>query len=47
MRSDGYEYHKMLLIYVDDITIVSHLGDQLSKTSSTFTRPRNGVKVRL
>ena len=40
-RPDGYEYYEILLVYVDDITIVSNLG------LTNFIRSRKGIKVHL
>ena len=31
MRQDLYEYYEMLIFYVDDIMIVSHLGYEVAK----------------
>ena len=28
-RSDGYEYYEMLLVYVDDVLIISYQGDKV------------------
>ena len=36
MRPDGYNYYEMLLVYVDEIIIISHLDDQLAKQIGEF-----------
>ena len=38
MRPDEYEYYEMLLVYVDYIMIVSHLGDEVSKQIGSVPR---------
>ena len=47
MRTDGYEYYEMLLVYFDDIMKMSHLGDQVSKKLPTFTISREGINISL
>ena len=42
MRTDGYEYYEMLLVYFDDIMIMSHLGDQVSKKIVNFYYIKGG-----
>ena len=44
MRLDGYDYYEMLLVYVDDIMIVSHLGDEASKKIGNFYNIKEGDK---
>ena len=36
MRPDGYEYYEILIVYVDNIMIISHLGDHVAKQISDF-----------
>ena len=42
MRPDGYEYYEMLLVYVDDITIVSNLGDEVAIKIDNFHKIKEG-----
>ena len=36
MRPYGYEYYAMLIVYVDDIMIVSRLGDEVARKVGEF-----------
>ena len=47
IRPVGYEYYEMILVYVDDIMILSHLDDDIAKKRENFTQSKKGVKVRL
>ena len=42
MRLYGYDYYEILLVYVDDITIVSHLGDLVAKKIGSFYKIKEG-----
>ena len=42
MRPDGYDYYEMLLVYVDDIMIVSHLDDEVARQISNFYNIKEG-----
>ena len=42
MSTDGYKYDEMLLDYVDDIMIVSHLGDEASRKIGDFYYIKEG-----
>ena len=42
MRPGGYEYYEMLLVYVDDIMIFSHLVDEVSKQIGRFYKINEG-----
>ena len=42
MRPDGYEYYEMLLVYVDHITIVSNLGDEVAIKIDNFHKIKEG-----
>ena len=45
MRSDGYEYYEMVLVYVHDIMIVNHLGHEVAKQIIDFYKDQ-GVELR-
>ena len=45
MRPDGYEYYEMLIFYTDDITIIFHLGDQVSKQIGGFYNIKEVIQV--
>ena len=38
VRPYGYEYYEMLIVYVDDLMIVFHLGDDLDRQIGNFYR---------
>ena len=42
MSIDGYGYYEMLLVYVDDIMIISTLGDQVAKQICEFYYIKEG-----
>ena len=42
MRPDGYKYYEMLIVYVDDIMIVSHFGDEVAKQIGDFYKIKEG-----
>ena len=42
MRLYGYEYYEMLLVYVDVIIIIYHLGDQVAKKTGDFYNIKEG-----
>ena len=42
MRPDGYDYYEMLLVYVDDIIIISHLGDKVARKIGNFYKIKEG-----
>ena len=42
MRPGEYEYYEMLLVYVDNIMIVSHLVDEVSKQIGKFYNIKEG-----
>ena len=44
---DGYKYNEMLLVYVNYIMIISHLGDELDKQIFGFIISMKGVKVHI
>ena len=45
MRPDGYNYYEMLLVYVDGIMIISHLGDEVSRQIGYFYHIKEGIQV--
>ena len=36
IRPDGYEYYEMLLVYVDDIMVVSHSDGEVARKTGNF-----------
>ena len=45
MRPDGHEYYEMLLFNVDDIMIISHLGDEVARQIGDFYKDQ-GIESR-
>ena len=42
MRPDGYEYYEMLHFNVDDIMVVSHLGDKVARKIGNLCQINEG-----
>ena len=39
-RTDGYKHYRMLLVYVDDIMIIYHLGYQAAQKTGDFYKTK-------
>ena len=44
MRPDGYDYYEMILVYVYDIIIFSHLCDEVERQIGDFCRIKEGIQ---
>ena len=44
MRLDGYKYYEMILVYVNNIMIVYHLGDEVARKIGNFYKIKEGIQ---